>query len=350
MTTRTSAPLEMRCIVQRRASRWLVAGALFFSAAAHALPLFESGLRVESKLQVGDWSGGDTPGIVELDASGAQAMAGTALHQAYTYASKGGSGSGQSAGDARAQVLPGMIRLQAAAAGSAGGTGQGASLMFTDANARLEGDIIFAGPSDHVSGSFTLLVDGLVDWDAVNTGIGRAGAGLTLATVDMQLISGFPGPGNVGVGHLRASKQVTSAGVVTESFIADGLLTGYSGGSAVLTVPFTNLLVGVPLRWSLDLGFTSHSTVTYVATHEGENFDGLADADLNFYDTISFVRGVPTFQLPDGFVANSEDLNVVDSIWMGVPVPEPGRAALVGLGLGLMGLLRSRRQWLSRDA
>lgn len=322
----------------------LLVTAILLSASglAQAAPLFESRIQIESDLTIGEWTGGDTPGKVSAAADGAAALDPLVLHQAYTYGSHNGSGSGQSTGDAKAQLAPGLIKVLGTASGSAMGTGQGASYMFADASGRVEGDLIITGPAANVSGSFSLMLGGIVDTRADHSGIGRGGAGVSSSVVNMQLFAGFPNlVNNLKAGNLHRLYQVTSAGVVTDDFWSTGLLTGYAGGPAVLTVGFTNVPVGRPVRLELLLDLSSHSTVTYT-TQPGESFDGFADAALDYFGALSFVRNAPVFALPDGFTVNSGDLNIIDNVWT-PPVPEPRTALLLAGGLALICLVHRRR-------
>jgi hypothetical protein len=91
--------------------------------------------------------------------------------------------------------------------------------------------------------------------------------------------------------------------------------------------------IEVPVAGNIGVGNSttvSFSVTVYAGAGQNGGEPGIASfANANFSNTVSFARGRPVFDLPEGWTANSVSANIVNNYWI-PPVPEPA-SALLGL-------------------
>lgn len=181
-------------------------------------------------------------------------------------------------------------------------------------------DLVFSGPTAAIPVSLNLLFSSVMD--------ARASSRQALSSVscsiridldddldDIPLISGSD------AGDYRFN--------VRRPNDATGLLGSYAGGLVNLQSGVWAVPTGTSLRLFIALEGDASSSGFY-----GSSSDG--DATV----TLALPTGVPLFNLPAGFSADSPSMGLVNNIYS--PVPEPGHYAAFA-GLGLLGFAFWRR-------
>lgn len=119
-------------------------------------------------------------------------------------------------------------------------------------------------------------------------------------------------------------------GANTSGIFAGLARTEHFDGS--FTTPDRLFDVGVPQVFGIELTAAASANTSLA---EGR----MASAD--FLHTLGFVPGMPVFNLPDGYTANSADGRIVNNLFVPTAIPEPHACAAVGLLL--LGLVAHRR-------
>jgi hypothetical protein len=212
----------------------------------------------------------------------------------------------------------------------------GANAEFSTTDVRfnpLPGVLVGVGAT--VNTSLNMVFNGMFSASGITApGAGAGGADMTIL---IQIRFGYVDP----VTHFQYGSFFTGSITATESGGSvsygpgSGLLAGFSGGSVLLTTPSFTVPLGVGIDANVRLQISGSATS---AAHRLESIRG------DFDHTLTFPEDGDVFNLPTGYTADSESLNLADNGF--TSVPEPGAFACAGaLGCSLWAV---RRRYLGR--
>lgn len=191
-------------------------------------------------------------------------------------------------------------------------------------------DFVISGPGETVSGSLQLRLSGGVSANAVTASPDAS------ATADAHVSVGGVFAGGFFNVSFSGDRWVHDATDSERQTVESGVL---ADGVELISIPFVNAPVGVPLTLHLQLSVDASAFVYPI-------FGAPVFAEANSsFSTLSFDTSGPAFLLPEGYYANSPTANVVDSVF----VPEPSLLALASLG-GFAFLLLGRVRCYKRES
>lgn len=235
------------------------------------------------------------------------------------------------------------------------GSGQGTArlgLIGASANALVQsthtGTLTFL--ADNLAGGLGTVQAHFVIDDLLVTPIGGATATTVPLSLRLELSGGLDAGGSLneppvlgfpaGAGGTASVAVSVEAGGISfagtrtysnnnrneEALGATGLLAG----SDLFATPAFDVLVGSP--FGIEVAMTVIAGASTNITH------GNANANASFGSTLRFPIGGPVFEVPQGFTVNSLSAGIVDNRFaVGVAVPEPSVALLLGIGVAALG-------------
>ena len=127
--------------------------------------------------------------------------------------------------------------------------------------------------------------------------------------------------------------------------LSDGILTGYTGGPVVLTVPLGREIT--PGTYDLSVRFGGSAQAGVNLALAGTGFS-------DFGSTLSFATSGPVFLLPEGFTADSPEGGIFNNLFVGdgaqTPTPEPATILLLGTTAAGLALHRWRQRGTKQPA
>jgi len=209
---------------------------------------------------------------------------------------------------ASARAGGGFVGVSAATQGQVDGeTGGGSSSAVAGALATF--DIFFVTPASYTSGLIN------VSANFFYTGLMNAGPH-TLDTGNLTATASYNGffelRGNVS--NLTIASDKINFGETERKTVQNG-----TDGPAVILEPsvvaVTNYLMIDPTYGArVTMNLQAFAETAYDAT-------ALSSATANFYNSLSFAKSGPVFNLPEGFSAFSTDGSIVDNVWIDPRIP-----------------------------
>jgi len=224
-----------------------------------------------------------------------------------------------------ASAVAGLTSNPASLGAKAIATGTGASNGYATAKAAFSGfQVTFSGPSaGATTTSLNLSLSG-----SMSPGSSYMFADLTLVTVLSGSQGSVTGNGSLGLSVQPQPGPFPGPPMMMTS--SSGILSGKTPIGGTFSTPALSIVSGDTVLLDMSI------VVSAQCSNQGVGCTASAD----YLNTLKFVEGVPVFNLPSGWTANSADGSIVNNLL--VAVPEPSTCALIAIPL--LGLSASRRR------
>lgn len=194
-----------------------------------------------------------------------------------------------------------------------------------------------------------------------NDGRGNGANGGAFAEMmsNFTILGPVGGPTSIPISlNLSLSGSATVTGVSSGWFLnlnarqfGQGSVSSLVAGTGLLsTIPSGgSILVATTITTPTVMFSVGPTHILEVSISTAVNAGRVGTAESDFAHTLSFPVSGPVFNLPAGYTIDSPDLNIFNNQFIspGASVPEPSSMALLGGGLIVAALLRSRTRPIS---